>query len=133
MRTQLLVTTKNFELLIDNKNVFFELEDIQNMELHKKVNWKHLSYYFIFLFCSALLFKVYFKLEDINIVLLNLILFLIYNDFIYDTIVEVKMTIKGKAYLLKINNPTDITEFNFLYEVYKCHIINNQLSENTVN
>jgi hypothetical protein len=66
-------------------------------------------------------------------VLLNLILFLIYNDFIYDTIVEVKMTIKGKAYLLKINNPTDITEFNFLYEVYKCHIINNQLSENTVN
>ncbi len=133
MRTQLLVTTKNFELLIDNKNIFFELEDIQNMELHKKVNWKHLSYYFIFLFCSALLFKVYFKLEDINIVLLNLILFLIYNDFIYDTIVEVKMTIKGKAYLLKINNPTDITEFNFLYEVYKCHIINNQLSENTVN
>jgi hypothetical protein len=133
MRTQLLVTTKNFELLIDNKNVFFELEDIQNIELYKKVNWKHLACYFIFLFSSTILYKVYFNLEDINMVLLNLLIFLIYNDFIYKAIVEIKITIKQKKYQFKIVNTTDMTEFTLLYEVYKCHIINNQLFENTVN
>lgn len=133
MRIQLLVSTKNFELLIENTTVFFELEDIQHMELLKKINWKHLSYLFIFLFCSALLFKVYFKLEDINIVLVNLLLFLIYNDFIYETIVEVKMTIKGEAYQFKINNPTDIAEFNFLNEVYKSYVMNSQLINNKAN
>lgn len=118
MNVQLVINPLHFNLLFNNKNIRFNLEEIEFMEIKNKINYISLIGCFLSLTVFSLLCMLYLKINYFNLIILNFILFLVYTDFIYKKVVQINLKVQGKDYTLILNDESIFFEFKFLYEIY---------------
>jgi hypothetical protein len=112
----------HFNLLFNNKNIRFNIEEIEFMEIKNKINYISLIGCFLSLTAFSLLCMFYLKINYFNLIILNFILFLLYTDFIYKKVVQINLKVHGKDYTLFLNDESTFFEFMFLYEIYNKQI-----------
>lgn len=122
MNVQLVINPLHFNLLFNNKNIRFNLEEIEFMEIKNKINYISLIGCFLSLTVFSLLCILYLKITYFNLIILNFILFLLYTDFIYKKVVQVNIKVHSKDYKLILNDESIFFEFKFLYEIYNKQI-----------
>lgn len=122
MNIKLVIHPLHFNLLINDENIRFNLEEIECMEIKNKINYISLISCFISLTLFSLLCIFFFKIIFFNLIILNLILFLLYTDFIYKKVVQINLKVHGKDYTLFLNDESTFFEFKFLYEIYNKQI-----------
>ena len=123
MKVKLVIHPLHFNLLINNENIRFNLEEIEFMEIKNKINYISLISCFLSLTLFSLLCILFFKITYFNIIILNFILFLLYNDFIYIKVVQINLKVHSKDYTLILKDKSIFFEFEFLYEIYKNELI----------
>ncbi len=122
MNIKLEIHPLHFNLLINNENIRFNLEEIEFMEIKHVINYTSLISCFISLTLFSLLCILFFRITYFNLIILNFILFLSYNDFVYKKIVQINIKVHGKDYTLFLNDESTFFEFKFLYEIYNKQI-----------
>lgn len=122
MNVQLIINPLHFNLLFNNKNIRFNLEEIEFMEIKNKINYISLIGCFLSLTVFSLLCMLYLKINYFNLIILNFILFLLYTDFIYKKVFQINLKLHGKDYRLFLNDESTFFEFKFLYEIYNKQI-----------
>lgn len=122
MNVQLVINPLHFDLLFNNKNIRFNLEEIEFMKIKNKINYISLIGCFLSLTVFSLLCMLYLKINYFNLIILNFILFLLYTDFIYKKVVQINLKVHGKDYTLFLNDESTFFEFKFLYEIYNKQI-----------
>lgn len=120
MKILFVINPLHFNLLINKKNIRFNLEEIEFMEIKNKINYFSLISCLLSLTLFSLLCILFFKITYFSIVI-NLILFLIHTEFVYKKLYQVNLKIRQQLYSIIINDD-DIFEFNFLYETYNKQI-----------
>ena len=122
MTVQLVINPLHFNLLFNDKNIRFNLEEIEFMEIKNKINFISLIGCFLSLTVFSLLCMFYLKINYFNLIILNFILFLLYTDFIYKKVFQINLKLHGKDYRLFLNDESTFFEFKFLYEIYNKQI-----------
>lgn len=122
MNIKLEIHPLHFNLLINNENIRFNLEEIEFMEIKHVINYTSLISCFISLTLFSLLCILFFRITYFNLIILNFILFLSYNDFVYKKIVQINIKVHGKDYTLFLNDESTFFEFKFLHEIYNKQI-----------
>ena len=77
MNVQLVINPLHFNLLFNDKNIRFNLEEIEFMEIKNKINFISLIGCFLSLTVFSLLCILYLKITYFNLIILNFILFLL--------------------------------------------------------
>jgi hypothetical protein len=122
MNIQLIINPLHFNLLINNENIRFNLEEIECMEIKHIINYTSLISCFISLTLFTLLSILFFKITYFILIILNLILFLVYTDFVYKKVFQINLRLHGKDYNLILNDEYAFFEFKFLYKMYNKQI-----------
>jgi hypothetical protein len=122
MKVQLVINPLHFNLLINNENIRFNLEEIEYMEIKHVTNYTSLISCFISLTLFTLLSILFFKITHFNLIILNFILFLVYTDFVYKKVFQINLKLHGKDYNLILNDEYAFFEFKFLYKMYNKQI-----------
>lgn len=119
MSVILVINPLHFDLIIKNESIKFHLDEIQTFEIKNKINYKSLV---LFLICTvniSYFIFLFFQVSYFNLILLNLLLFLLYNDFIYKKVSEINLKISDEHYNFILDDESIIFEFEFLYSLYK--------------
>lgn len=122
MNIQLVINPLHFNLLINNENIRFNLEEIEFMEIKHVINYTSLISCSIGLTLFSIVCILFFKITYINLIILNLILFLVYTDFVYKKVFQINLKLHDKNYNLILNDEYAFFEFKFLYEIYNKRI-----------
>lgn len=122
MNIQLIINPLHFNLLINNENIRFNLEEIEFMEIKHVINYTCLISCSIGLTLFSIVCILFFKITYINLIILNLILFLVYTDFVYKKVFQINLKLHDKNYNLILNDEYAFFEFKFLYEIYNKRI-----------
>ena len=122
MNIQLVINPLHFNLLINNESIRFNLEEIEFMEIKHIINYTSLISCFISLTLFTILYILYFKITYFILIILNLILFLVYTDFVYKKVFQINLRLHGKDYNLILNDEYAFFEFKFLYKMYNKQI-----------
>jgi len=122
MKVQLVINPLHFNLLINNENIQFNLEEIECMEIKHIINYTSLISCFISLTLFTILYILFFKITYFILIIINLILFLVYTDFVYKKVFQINLRLHGKDYNLILNDENAFFEFKFLYKMYNKQI-----------
>jgi hypothetical protein len=122
MKVQLVINPLHFNLLINNENIQFNLEEIECMKIKHIINYTSLISCFISLTLFTILYILYFKSIYFILIIINLILFLVYTDFVYKKVFQINLRLYGKDYNLILNDEKAFFEFKFLYKMYNKQI-----------
>ena len=122
MNIQLVINPLHFNLLINNENIRFNLEEIEFMEIKHIINYTSLIICFISLTLFSIVCILFFKITYFNLIILNLILFLVYTDFVYKKVFQINLKLHDKDYNLILNDEYAFFEFKFLYKIYNKQI-----------
>jgi hypothetical protein len=118
MKVQLVINPLHFNLLINNENIRFNLEEIEFMEIKHIINYTSLISCFISLTLFSLLSIIFLKITYFNLIILNFILFLVYTEFFYKKVFQINLKLHGKDYNLILNDEFAFFEFKLLYKMY---------------
>lgn len=122
MNVQLVINTLDFNLLINNENIRFKLEEIEFMKIKHVINYISLISCCLSLILLSSLFIFLFNIICFNLIMLNFILFLLYKDFVYKKLFQIELKILEKTYTFIINDLNVFFEFKYLYEIYNLKI-----------
>ena len=122
MKVQLVINPLHFNLLINNENIRFNLEEIEFMEIKHIINYTSLISCFISLTLFSLLSILFLKITYFNLIILNFILFLVYTEFFYKKVFQINLKLHGKDYNLILNDEYAFFEFKLLYKMYNKQI-----------
>lgn len=119
MSVILVINPLHFDLIIKNESIKFHLDEIQTFEIKNKINYKSLVLFLISTVNISYFIFLFFQVSYFNLILLNLLLFLLYNDFIYKKVSEINLKISDEHYNFILDDESIIFEFEFLYSLYK--------------
>ena len=122
MNIQLIINPLHFNLLINNENVQFNLEEIEFMEIKHIINYTSLISCFISLTLFSLLSILFFKITHFNLIILNFILFIVYSEFVYKKVFQINLKLQDKDYKIILNDESIFFEFKLLYKMYNKQI-----------
>jgi hypothetical protein len=112
-----LFDSKNLYINIGEKKIYFKIEDVNKLELRKKVNFKSL---FNFIIIEILFITLSFQIEKISfsiIISLGIIGFLIFSDLFYVPLYKVDIRINSENYTFHFNDENLFVDFLILKDL----------------
>lgn len=106
------------EITLNNRTIKFSIEEIKSIDLKKLINYKSL---FLFIGCLGLFNYFIYESEKTQIefyvqILLNIIFFMAFSEFIYKPIYSLKISKKEKKCFFIIDDYEIFLEFIYFKE-----------------
>ena len=121
MPTNIQLNSKSgyYELVADNLQTTFCLEQISLLKMHKKYNYESIFMYLLFFIVSCLLLTKIFTMPVLFILFLFLYTFFWFKAFIYTPIYEINMIIDSELFSFTTKNKDIYQDFLLLQHFYR--------------
>lgn len=121
MPTNIQLNSKSgyYELVADNLQTTFCLEQISLLKMHKKYNYESIFMYLLFFIVSCLLLTQIFTTPVLFILFLFLYTFFWFKAFIYTPIYEINMIIDSELFSFTTKNKDIYQDFLLLQHFYR--------------
>jgi hypothetical protein len=121
MPTNIQLNSKSgyYELVADNWQTTFCLEQISLLKMHKKYNYESIFMYLLFFIVSCLLLTQIFTTPVLFILFLFLYTFFWFKAFIYTPIYEINMIIDSELFSFTTKNKDIYQDFLLLQHFYR--------------
>ena len=121
MQTNIQLNSKSgyYEIVADNWQTTFCLEQISLLKMHKKYNYESIFMYLLFFIVSCLLLTQIFTTPVLFILFLFLYTFFWFKTFIYVPIYEINMIIDSELFSFTTKNKDIYQDFLLLQHFYR--------------
>ncbi len=121
MQTNIQLNSKSgyYELVADNLQTTFCLEQISLLVMHKKYNYESIFMYLLFFIVSCLLLTQIFTTPVLFILFLFLYTFFWFKAFIYAPIYEINMIVDSELFSFTTKNKDIYQDFLLLQHFYR--------------
>lgn len=121
MQTNIQLNSKSgyYEIVADNWQTTFCLEQISLLKMHKKYNYESIFMYLLFFIVSCLLLTQIFTTPVLFILFLFLYTFFWFKAFIYVPIYEINMIIDSELFSFTTKNKDIYQDFLLLQHFYR--------------
>lgn len=113
-----LFNLKIFNLFIEKKQISFTIEDINEICIKKKVNFKSLSYFILSEIVLMFFILQLYTIPYFLLIIVIIIQFLIYYDLFYTPLYEINIIIDSKKYSFCLSDENVFTDFLILKDIF---------------